>query len=552
MLDLRPDRTVRSGLHGPHHSHGVPTTGELVKGDPSHPTHLKDVGLIDLATFDRWVRGTPLEKQWLAAARWLRDPEAYADIPEVNLEDTSCHCRPGDHEKVLFQGYWGKTTIDKVKGVVRIFLTPEPWKKRWRMISWTYTANQITQIEKAVLSTLHEARNSVHRGSHAFSIDLAAWYNQLPYEEQVRQFFCVRYRGEWYHLLRAAMGHRPMAFVADTALQVATSPCSAYSCHYIDNYLGVGLPSTLEEDLKLIRARADEGGMTWNEDLSDPKSLISTEAEFLGLRLNFTTKSVQLVDKVLGKLFASWEMHPHWTIAQYHSHMAILFYANMAKGVPPAQYSDVLRLWASVQGQLAREPDTKTHPASSVVTNSMLHRIWEWTVDVERNEWVYVDPAHEPSDFTVISDASKAGWCVMFISNKSGEWTVYYGGWPPGFDDLVGHSAYAEPLGLLAGCRAFFTSSHLSVSLDYFSDNVGNLRATQRGYSMRPDQLVMEYLHAEFPKVRFRRSAHCPGSFIPADDPSRGKAVDPAKVEEFCTRYGVKRPSEIGCTEIRV
>jgi hypothetical protein len=551
MLEMQPDRTVRSGLFGPHHAHGLPTTGELVKGDPADPTHLKDVGLIILEVFDRWAVGTPYEKQWKAAVRYLRDPSAYEDIPEVDIADASCHIKPGDHQKLLSLGYWGYTTLDKVKGVVRVFLTPEPWKKRWRMISWTYTANEISQIEKAVLSTLQETRRAVFRGSHAFSIDLAAWYNQLPYEEQVRQFFCVPYRGQWYQLLRAAMGHRPMCFVGDMALQVATAPCQAHSLHYIDNYLGVGSPSVLESDLALIRARAKEGNMTWNEDLSKPEDLIRDEIEFLGLRLNFSSKCVQLVDKVLGKLFASWETHATWSLGQFHRHIAILFYANNAKGVPPAAYSDVLRIWARVQGILARDPKSKEELSSSVVSPTLLRRVWTWTVEVEKNAWVPVDPDHEASDFTVISDASKEGWCVMFISNKSGEWTVYHGRWPPGFDDVVGKSAYAEPLGLLAGCRAFFTSPHVTATLDYFSDNTGNVRATQRGYSMRPDHLVMEHLHYEFPKVRIRRSAHCPGYFIPADEPSRNRPVDFGKVDEFCTRFGVKRPSEIGCTEIR-
>lgn len=305
-MELKPSVTNKSGLFGPHHAHGVPNTGDLVKGDPSHPTHLKPVGAVLLSVFDEWAKGTPYEEKWKAAVAYLRDPAAYAGVPPVDISDVACHIKPGDHETVLAIGYWGYTTLDQVKGVVRVFLTPEPWKKRWRMISWTYTANKVTSVEKTVLATLAQTRQSVHNGPLAFSIDLAAWFNQLPYEAPVRNLFCVRYKDQWYHLKRAAMGHRPICFVGNTALEVATHPCENKGLRYIDNYAASGKYDSLYRDIQLIRSRALQANMTWNEDLTNPDALISPVIEFLGLRLNHQTKAVQLVDKVLAKLYASW------------------------------------------------------------------------------------------------------------------------------------------------------------------------------------------------------------------------------------------------------
>ena len=101
----------------------------------------------------------------------------------------------------------------------------------------------------------------------------------------------------------------------------------------------------------------------------------------------------------------------------------------------------------------------------------------------------------------------------------------------------------AETMARYATCKHLIRPN-ARITVAYYSDNTGNVRETQRGWSTRAGHFVPELIHQQFPNVRFLRSQYTPGVTIPMDEQSRGLAMVSAKLTQFCAEHNLPEPRE--------
>ena len=540
MLARRCKVRRATNLLGPRHF-GVATWQDVrVASDPRWPLHAKPLHLCSPDRITELASATPLAAPWRIALAFLYDPTAYQFVPVPNLEDARSSLTRDQFQSLLSMGYYTPIPEDRVRGVVRVFTRPEPWKvpPRFRVIHWTYTVNQWRCTPFLQLPRIRDARLSVHHGPYAVSIDVEGCFNQFPYGPEVRDLFCFKTGDTWYSLQVLAMGQRQSVFIAHTALAVIAYPIVSRYLPYVDNLKITGEPGQLRADIASIAARSAHVGIKWNEDLSSPGPLIKTEVEFIGLVLDHTTKMVKCGNKVIAKLTSSWSNCSRWRIRDFLAHCSILFYCTTATGRPLGRHEYILQLWAAAQAEVARGANMRQQ---FIITSDLDAPLRHWTYECLMNRW---EPVPTPSDeyaepdFVLITDASKRGWAAFLISMKGGQTTIIAGDWPEGFQDFIGHSAESEPIAVWAAINRLFDPS-ASATITHYGDNTGNRSAVNKGYSTRKGHVVQGLLSEHFPSVRFIESKYCPGTDIPADEPSRGLPVDIDKFRHFCVSRGI-------------
>jgi hypothetical protein len=451
--------------------------------------------------------------------------------------------QPHHVQKMKDNHYWEEVPDDEeILGVVRVFLVPEPHKEppRWRVIHWTYTVNLGENDTEVHLPNMHDARRSVHDGDLAYAVDVKGCFNQFPYGKRVRNLFCLRNPedGKWYRLMRLAMGQRQACYIAQTALSVLAHPLQVSPLKYIDNLKAAGEARALWRDLDLLRERAIEAGITFNEDLSKPGELIKPVVEFLGLRLDHKNKTCQVVDKIIAKLQTSWANRRQWTVRNFISHVCVLFYIYNATGRSGelGRYERVLKAWCRLQTGTARRAFAYDDPMATIEGHPLGHldaddlqQLTEWTEAAEQNPWVIVPPNEEHPDFVLVTDGSAHGWGAVLISCESGLFKVAHATWPDEVKELAKVSANSEPWAVFAAFHTFFRRM-VSTSVLVVSDNLGNVHTINKQWSAVQHNHVMGMLRHDFPHIRYR-STYCPGEHILADRPSRGQPIDPRQFQ---------------------
>lgn len=509
--------------------------------DPRWPLHVKELHLITVPEVAVLAEGTSHQKDWELAERFLNDPTIYAPVPPVNFTDSRMDLVPADFQFCRQLDFYAPIDAGKVRGCVRAFTIGEPFKKppRKRLIHWTYTVNQWRYTPDLSLCRTSDARRSVWDGPFAVSIDVKGCYNQIPYGVNVRPFFCFLVGFVWYSLVVLAMGQRQAVFIAHTLLCVVAWPVISPKLPYIDNLKMAGDRERLIQDVRIVRERSARINLEWNEDLSDPDSLVKPVVEFLGLVLDHENKRTKCVDKVITKLVVSWMNREKWTVRQFIAHCSILFYCTAAVGRALAPHEYVLQLWAATQGVLAR--GAVKMKQQFIMTDELFTPLEAWTTICITNEWVPVpnpSTAFAEPDFVMITDAAKLGWCSILIDMKGGQSTVVSGRWPPQFNEFSGISAESEPIALLAGIEHLFHSqAHATIA--HYGDNSGNRAEVNKGYSTRRGHVVAGILAELYPNIKIVSSSHCPGADIPADEPSRGLPLDERKLRAFCQDRGI-------------
>ena len=489
-------------------------------------------------------QGTRFERDWDLCVNILTVPGAIPGIPPVDLKDATTRLLSKHVDKLIENGYYEEVPEDEeILGVVRVFLHPEPHKEppRFRVIHWTYTVNKAPNNTDIHLCSVHEARQSVHKGRWAYSVDVHGCFNQFPIGKEARNQFCVFWEGKWYRLLRLAMGQRQACKIAHTALQIIMLPLDCFHQEYIDNAHGADNDRiALIADLVLLAKRAETARMTFNEDLSRPEDLVKPVVEYLGLVLDHENKTCCITKKTILKLRVSWAACNSWTVRQFCSHMSLLLYCWFATGQHLGRFQLVLKRWARVQSEVQRGKihyETPMKDCWDHIPQDLWSVLKDWTELAIRNLPIPVNNKELPPQFMLVTDASAVGWAAILISMKSGLYTVIHGDWPRDLLEFVKRSSISEPLALLAGMRGFFVPG-VAVNVLHVSDNQGTVGQVNKTFSTAPSQHVMEIISNDFPKVQLR-SEYYPGSEIPADEPSRGKSVDRSKLERVATTFGL-------------
>ena len=90
----------------------------------------------------------------------------------------------------------------------------------------------------------------------------------------------------------------------------------------------------------------------------------------------------------------------------------------------------------------------------------------------------------------------------------------------------VARSARAEPLGMYCVLAGFFDQDGTRATVQHYGDNTGSEAITNKGYSCKDSQVVMELLHRELPGIEVR-SKWAEGASLPADAISRQRPLSP-------------------------
>ena len=534
---------------------GVPNQEEVgIKGSPNYPLHAKKISTCDLEKITELSKGTPYEKEWMTVMKFLGDPALFCNVPSPDLNDSRCSLSIEEVRQLYVDGFLELLSEDgRILGVVRCYKLLEALKERYRLISWTFTANQDNDPAKSyvALPGLDETRRMVHSGEAGYSVDIQAAFNQYPLLPQVRPYFCIRVpfegRERWMRLTRMPMGWRPACRIAQCGSNILTRGTKATTKVYIDGICGVGSRDQLVEDLGMIAANASTANLLFKEDLNRPADLVKEQVEFLGLRLCFRTKRVKLVDKTVAKLAALWlrgQRHC-WTVRDFISCVAICFYhaAATAGGARIGRHQYVLQRWASYQSTLSH---MRSNGVDGLKNKFMLDQeedlrvpLQTWVEEVLFNEWVDVPQEDNGYDFILVTDASATGWCGILISPQCGKITVASGEWSAEVLPYVQSSAHAEPLAVLASLNNL-VNERTEARIHVVGDNKGTIATINKGYSTATSQFVMEVIMSKWPRLTLSASYH-EGATLPADAPSRGKPLDVQQLEQFCAKFNIKQ-----------
>jgi len=526
---------------------GCPSWGDVLgKVDYSHlPMQNVDLSPVKLHIFQKYALGTYLQQEWHEAERFIVDASVFEDIGPINLHDSTCTLTAAQVRSLLGKNFykWLPKGM-KPRGVVRAFLLPEPWKDppRQRLIHWLFSINAMGDRVKPHMDLLSQkdVRFLVNKGPLGVSIDVKSCFNQFPNSDEVGQYQCLWTPEGWVYLARLAMGGRFACKVADTALKVMCHPCTCHPDTYIDNAHLAGEREALRADLEMLHERSLEADLTWNEDLSDPDSLIREEIEFLGLMLHHGTKKVRLAKKVLRKLASVWDRVQQWTVHDLIVCVAVLVYCYNVTGRHRelGRFSAVLRLWARAQGDAQLDPHSSKLPLLWP-NDAYKVSLASWVQDVLTNPWIPVPPKldDQDDDFLAITDGCKSGWAGLIISLKSGQCTLVHGHWPAELQKLAKHSAFSEPMALLATINSFFHRG-VKTRVRHIGDNKGNQGVINKGYSTKGYQVQMEYLAVNYPGLSLRADYY-KGALLPADEPSRDLPLDISKLLTLTDLYKV-------------
>ena len=225
-----------SHYDGNSRNQGLPTAKDIgVVGGENWPIQNPHVRAILLQELRKMAKeGSKSARDFEFAIKLLTEVDAIPGVPPVNINDATTRLNDEQFEKMFSSGMYEELPEgEEVLGVVKVFLHPEPHKQppRYRVIHWTFTVNQAPNNTDVKLCTVHDARQSVYRGSYAYSIDVKSCFNQFPLEGKVRNLYCIYFKGKWYRLCRLPMGQRQACFIAHSALQVLLGDNKAFCCH---------------------------------------------------------------------------------------------------------------------------------------------------------------------------------------------------------------------------------------------------------------------------------------------------------------------------------
>ena len=85
---------------------------------------------------------------------------------------------------------------------------------------------------------------------------------------------------------------------------------------------------------------------------------------------------------------------------------------------------------------------------------------------------------------------------------------------------------------------------HAKIRINAFTDNVGNRKEIERGWSTRAGHFVQFLVAQQYPKLIVKKAVYVPGTEIPADEPSRGMPVNSQKLIAFCAKHKVPARDE--------
>lgn len=392
--------------------------------------------------------------------RYLYDEAMYAAVPRCKARDVPrARLTPEQGAAALSSGHF-RVVRDRslVSGYVFLFAVPQPAKRRFRLVAHPVVQNDtLATAPKVSFRSIHERKQLVFKGARAAQADQKAYYPAFLMPEHVGYHYCTRLpvpgeggRTRWVlaALTRAPTGLASQVFtgVAVSAHLKAFAIRSAGDDDHIDNYLFVDDDDEkIAADLRELNARNSAAGGTLNEKEQlerDPRSLIASRLDWVGLALDFEAKTVRCTQALCDKVALTWQLlsdHP-FSYRQLGSHVGMLRYAALLIDVPLASFFR-LNSFMSQVGLAMQQCNDECWDERVDITEPVWNDLAAFTQIVLRNEpQQQVRDLLEP-DFYVTVDACASGYGYAALELRTGavfthserwsarDWQVYGSRW---------------------------------------------------------------------------------------------------------------------------
>ena len=401
--------------------------------------------------------------------------------------------------QLLVEGHFEPVAAESIKAAIFVFSVFEDAKGRCRIIQHPERVNALVPAAPQVtFRSIKERCQLVHAGPAAGQVDFRAFYTQFPLSVAVRNVFCAELAStddegrplrQLYRLCVAPTGLAHMPYVAcTTTARLKDFPRrSAADDDHIDNVLYVGNPEDVAHDLADLAARCNIAGVTINEDVSDPRALVSTAVDWCGLHLDFSAKSVCLTQKVVDKIRLSWANFARWSWRGFAAHIGLLFYSMQLLEIPTFMFFNLLRFVSHV-GREMQGRDDKCWDLAAEIWPSAAADLAAWTQLALTNKPRHV-PKQEAPRVLALVDSSAYGWGYIAVDLATGRVFMHGDRWADDFvlqhgRDKLRRSVFTEPHGVR------LMKQHLLPQLDGIgctvrvgSDNVTTVATYRRGFS---------------------------------------------------------------------
>ena len=501
----------------------------------SWPLHVKPVPRINLEALSCIGAASAQSlSDWEHSRGWLDRPERYTKVPVKHLNGAP-RARLTDSQvaALLHHGVIADVRRNHIRGHVRMFVVPEPSKKRWRPIKYTKDANDVLgkdTLAHVSFATKPVICDLVHAGTHFIALDFASYYDQFVYAENVARRFCFRTNdGTTYRLNTLAMGQRQAVEVAMSATKLLLDfERKSRAEAVIDNVIFVGSRDDVLRDAAEFVRRVRLVGGTLNEDVDNLESLVCETGDWCGIALDMHSKTVKLTGKILEKLAYSWGRRERWSWRNFAAHVGLLFWSWGIIDLPMADFFPLMRFISAFGRRMTDE--TEDWDAPAVITDASVWKVLEtWTLLAQRNKPRIVKPSSEP-EWLVCTDASGWGWGYVATNQKTGELRYHGAPWSAYarrvHGDKLGKSGFAEPMAVVNALCHLIPSNkptHVLVGTDNTVAQASFTRSFN-SHSFDINERLRRLQHKFGPEYRFE-FVHIPGVSNPADALSRGGGI---------------------------
>lgn len=380
---------------------------QVMKMDPSWEVHAPNVSVMNHQQLIAQM--TDQEQTRMQILKQLIEP-AYEMMRSMSQRRTRAdyNLRPKDVEKMIINGII-REIVGKPKNFVRVFVVPEPSKKRYRIITWPKELNgqiQATYIFDEQFSDLQHLKQLIMENSCAQTFDIKAAYYQIALESSGN--YCFDYDGKLYEFVRLPMGVVPACEFVQRLVSQLANKSEKDSIVHIDNVMYAGKDrSTVEKRAENFIQRCSKCSVTLND-----YELPSNTVKFWNLECDFKEKSVMMSQSWLDKL-ASSSVNKIATVKEIFQLFGRLLYASRVLERNIGDYFLSFKFFRQVSykfTKLAVDLDTTLK-----VPPCVMKQLQQWIQEILQNPKVILKQSRVINPIKVFTDASSIGWgCVVF------------------------------------------------------------------------------------------------------------------------------------------
>ena len=505
---------------------------QIAKNVATWPLHIKMAGKIDLS------KVTAAAQQTRYAESWARVTGAFAEEMYRGLrknKPAKCVLSVDDVQTVLRTGLFERIARKDVRQWAKMWALPEAKKQRRRLILWPSTVNaRWRPVSKQYGSEIVDCLEHMDIERYFVPLDMSAAFFQIEMPPAIRRYYAVHTAVGPICITRLPMGVSFAPELLQLLLKIAVStdkPVSEHSLDltavHIDNVL---LSSTHQPSVDAAVVRLKTTLQQWGGTIDVDRDAIISDSRGLFCGAEFDTKRhvFRVKQSSVAKL-----LHPAQvtTIASHRENVSRLLYASRILRLPMADYYYILKWTRRLYSSIAN---------GKVQVDEKLPRLWDtarseyqaWHKRVAENEWTSHPKATEQARAKTVflmTDASLEGWGAVLVKPGQ-EPQVFKGVWEK--RHAPKEMTTLEMRALRMALRVAQPHIAQARNLALVADNTA-VKAVLRKGAAHSCSLNRELatVIGLMPRKALIYAYYVPTDVMPADEPSRGRPLDRAKLK---------------------